>query len=197
MKVQSLCYVLAGLLLTSLYVGLSTHRGESRQIQVAHDSLRVALADAGRQQELVDFLTTRASLAEERADAEAARADSLERIAVKARVRYVDAAATAPDTCAPYIALANEALATTDSVAEARRRALQSSQEAASGFHAALDTAKASNARLRAAGTAVVASQPSRFSRLLPRVGVGAAAGVNPLTGHPSLTTGITFGWTF
>lgn len=164
----------------------------------ARDSLAAALTDAGRQKNMVDFLTTRASLAEARADAESARADSLAHVSQKALIRYTSVKATAPDTCALVIAAADSAISTAQAEAEAARNGLRSAQDAAKDYKAARDTALAALARLSvAAGAVQVASAPSWRERVIPRFGVGATIGVNPATGRPAMAAGLTIGWQF
>lgn len=196
MKIPVVFWAIGALLAVSL-VASGVQRAHQGVDAAARDSLHAALQSVERSKAWGDLLFERAQLAELRADAEARRADSLERANVRARVQYVTVRETAPAECAPVIAAANAALAVSDSVSESRAAALRSSQEAASGFRAARDTAQAALARLQAAATVVDRTRPSLLSRLAPRMGVGVAAGVNPVTGWPSLTTGITFGWTF
>lgn len=173
--------------------------GHARQgaLNAAHDSVTAALKDDSRQKSLVDFLTTRASLAEARADSEARRADSLAARGRRSEIRYVTLKATAPAPCAPVIAAADSALADAQAEAETARSGLRTAQDAAKDYQAARDTALSALARLTAAATALnTASRPSWRERILPHIGVGGAAGINPI-GRPDAVVGLTVSWSF
>jgi hypothetical protein len=60
----------------------------------------------------------------------------------------------------------------------------------------ALATVRASQRQLEAAtSTLVRVAKPSVLRALLPRPGIGLAAGIDA-TGRPAVVAGVTFGWT-
>lgn len=63
-------------------------------------------------------------------------------------------------------------------------------------LHAALAEIKPAAARLSDVSVKLVeASRPNLFARLLPGVGLGVAAGIDPSTQRPAIVVGITLGW--
>lgn len=161
-------------------------------------ALATALQDASRQKSLVDFLTDRASAAEARADAEAAKADLLAKVSRRSEIRYAEAKAVAPDTCDDVIFAADSALAAAQAEAEMADAARRDALDAAKDYRAGKDSALAALARLRVAGEAVEASaKPSLLERLRPRLTAGVTAGVNPITERPAVVIGVGLGWSF
>jgi hypothetical protein len=117
--------------------------------------------------------------------------------AAEARAARQIAAARAPlpvlpDTCAPALV----ALAQADSAYESEH---QAAQELRAGLDSVVPASVAlvgATGRLGvAAGELAKASRPSWLARLKPDVGVGVAVGVNPVTGAPSTTVGVTLAW--
>lgn len=176
----------------------ATGRSASHRLDVAQDSLAVALKDGARQKSQVDFLTTRAGQIEARADSEAHRADSLAQLSRKAEIRYVVARSAAPDTCKPVLVLADSAIGAAQAETESARTALRLTQEAANGYRTALDTIRPAYDRLRVAAVSVDrATRPGLVARLTPHLGLGVAGGVDVLTRRPAIVTGLTLGWSF
>lgn len=108
----------------------------------------------------------------------------------------------APDTCAPFIAAAN---ARTDSAlvllddAQAGMDSLFAANDSLTSANGLLQGTVASlladGERVDSAGRRVLAA--SRWSRLLPEIGLGATIGVDPVTMAPARAVGLTFSWSF
>jgi hypothetical protein len=178
--------------------GSMLDRRRDGDLKTAHDSLAVALRDGARQRSLVDFLTSRAAGAEQRADSEASRADSLARVLVPKRARAAQLAATAPDTCRPALDAAQVVIDGQQDELAARAQSLVDARSALADTRAALDTLVPSYERLRAAATRLDdVSRPSLRQRLTPRFGVGGAAGIDIVSHRPAAVAGVTLGWTF
>jgi len=115
------------------------------------------------------------------------------------------AAKASADTCAGLVEVAEHIFAVKDSTIASLHVALDSATSAAQGFkrssdslRVALTDLRASTVKLDASATRLEhAAKPSLLSRLghlLPRPGVGVAAGIDQL-GQPHFVTGITLGW--
>lgn len=171
--------------------------GVARQ---AGTDVAIARHDAHAAREIAQAAENRAGLLAEAADraAQAARvnehrADSL--AALPARVHYVATRAQAPDTCAALVAVADSALAQADSVSSALRSANQSLHTALDSTNTALALVRGSQRQLGVATSNLErAARPSLAARLLPRPGVGLAAGIDA-AGRPALVVGVTLGW--
>ena len=159
----------------------------------------------------------RADSAVREAKAHAARADSAEAVARRAVVgahaaeRLLAAVqaktavlvAAAPDTCAPYLRAADEARAAAVDVADAWHRAYTSQLTATGELRVANDSLTSANAALkrsvgdlgRTGDHLAHASKPSFWSHLVPEIGVGATAGVDPITHKPAVAVGATASW--
>lgn len=157
-----------------------------RQASLVEDSAHAALARAA-------VATEAARRAENRANA--------------ARVRFEQAATTAPADCDSLVAAADSALAEADSVASSLAFANSQLRQGAVGLQQALDSTRAAAAEVKAAavdlsgkaGVLVAATKSSfrdRLRALLPHPGIGLAAGVNA-AGQPQIIVGATLGWTF
>ena len=168
------------------------------------ESARTEVAVANRQADLAleimqkaisyaDSATAIADSAVKRAEATAAR-----RVAQAPAVAKIVAAA--PDTCAPVIA--------------ALEGARDLAVETADAWKQAYDSTAAAAARLKAAGEVVVpavqaqtevsehladASRPGFFARLVPKVGVNATIGVDPLKPEEGVkkVVGVGVSWSF
>ena len=121
-----------------------------------------------------------------RADSAEARADSAEARAAAhmkaAKVIYVQA----PDTCKPYIAQATKET----------KRAYHEEKKAAAELRARGDILQRNVTDLsKTSQQLVAASRPSFWSHLVPQVGVGAAAGIDPITRKPATAVGVTLSW--
>jgi hypothetical protein len=130
---------------------------------------------------------------------QARRADSLAARAKTLRGVYNAAAAAAPDTCSDVIAAADSLIATSDSVSQTLRAALSDASVAIASLQLGLDTTTSALIQLRnsagaLAGASTRTERRSVLQRILPKPGIGVAAGVDVL-GRPSLTAGLTFGW--
>jgi hypothetical protein len=197
-KVRIGVWVALGVLLVGLVANSFVNRRQEGALADARDSVVVALRDSERSRALTDLLLQRTADAEARADSAEAQADTLKRLADVAKVKYDGVKAAAPAVCLPVISAADTLIARVQSRADSLDSALQSEREAVADMHVALDFVRASNARLEAAARVLVnVSAPSWREKLIPRFGVGAAAGVNPVTGRPAAAVGITVGWHF
>ena len=203
-------FVGVGVLFLILGFGWSMVRRHERALDKARIELAVARGDTRSALLRADSLAAIADSAERRADSLVSVAEAAKKRAVQAesdaaiyRERYRVAALAAPDTCAPALAAADSALAATQSVAEQYRQGLAAAigaslelQKALDSTQVALSTVEASARRLEAKAAELErASRPSLFSRLLPRPGVGVAAGVDR-NGKPAAVAGITLSWT-
>lgn len=173
--------------------------GELKAAQAANatvSQLAAQALSAGAQ------LKAHADSAERRAAVEKRRGDSLSRVAVDARSRFTSELAFVADTCKPILDLAVAALAADSVEAESLKLQLASSQDAFQSQRLRADTTEDALRRLRvssaalsvAASNVAHAASPSLLSRLLPHLGFGGAAGVNP-GGRPDAVVGVTFGW--
>lgn len=152
----------------------------ARAIAQAAETQAASLSDVASER------AARAALAEH-------RADSLAHL--PARVRYLTASATAPDTCAALVALADFALAQADGVTVALRQANGELHVALDSTSAALQLVRGSQRQLGVATANLErAAKPSLLSRVLPRPTVGLSAGVDAL-GRPHVIAGIGLGW--
>lgn len=141
---------------------------------------------------------------QEELDSAKARAASAQRRLESSKVKFVVAAAAAPDTCGPVIAAADSALAAADTTIAADSAALRASERARGILQSSLDSVR-SAARTLAPATINVsaaldnlerASHQPFYLRLLPHPGFGASYGIDA-GGIPHLVTGFTLGWTF
>lgn len=174
---------------------------------VARLSLENASARAARSDSVAAVAATMARAAESRELRAVAKADSTAKSANAQRARYRVASVLAPDTCRVVVASADSALAAADSVAATLRVALGAAGDRATFLQLGLDTARAALLDLRvaaqrsAAATAVLEKRVTpgwrtRLASIAPRVGVGAAAGLDR-TGQLNALTGLTLSWVF
>lgn len=139
-----------------------------------------------------------------RADSALAIAATAERQAVLASARLVSAkhdlfkaALAAPDTCAPVVLAAQEALNQADSVIDIRTRELAASLAADSADRKRADNAEAALIDLRKPASALVAAtRPNIWRRLRPELHAGVVAGIDA-TGKPNAVIGVGFGYHF
>ena len=138
-----------------------------------------------------------------------ARADSIARIAIHeattARAEYAVLAKRAPATCDTTIAAADTAFKADDAVLA--RLALERDSLTASNrlYKSALDSTSVDLRALLAAGHSVSSSVKTEqkaqnepfLSRIAPHFGVGAAGGIDVVTGKPGAVVGLTLGWSF
>jgi len=174
---------------------------------VARLALEQAESHAARADSVAASAVAAARLAHEREQRATSHADSATRTLTVVRERYRVASLAVPDTCRTIVAAADTVLATADSVVSALRSALSASDERAVFLQLSLDTTRAALLQLRVAAHRSVAATaqlerriaPSflmRLARLAPRLGVGAAGGIDRY-GRANVTTGITLGWSF
>lgn len=138
--------------------------------------------------------------------AEQARAQAAqhEKAAVVAESKLADAksalfkaALAAPDTCAPVVLAAQDALNKADSVIDIRTHELADMTLADLKDKDRADKAESALIDLkRPAQALVVASKPSLLRRLRPELQAGVIAGVD-VTGKPNAVIGIGLGWHF
>lgn len=180
-----------------------------------------AIADVQGSRELVaravaheTAVDRQASLVEDSAHAALARAAVATASAVKAqsradaaRARFESLSSNAPADCDSVVASANVALQAADSVIGGLKSANYQLVQGASGLQRALDSTRVAAAEVKAAaidlsgkaGVLVAATKPSfrdRLRAILPRPGIGLAAGVNA-AGQPQIIIGATLGWAF
>lgn len=202
-----------GIFLLIIAVAVAVPRAVTASRQSAAASaaaLDSAKADAERAIVTQRIAELHVSAYEQAAEAAMLRAVSAEaagrragRVADSAIAAYRAIAATAPDTCRAVVATADRAIATSDSTRAVLATGLQAAQEAAKGYKASTDTLLvtshvlvASTGKLANAVGRAKADRPSLLSRIMPHVGIGAAAGLDP-TGVPRVVVGPTLGWTF
>lgn len=186
--------VLAALLIGNTFVNRSSHSA----IDAAHDSLQVAIRDGDVATRAATDYMHRADAAEARADAADSAATALAGRATRATVVYRTVRDSAPADCAPVIAAADSAISLEHARGDSLATALQSERSALASTKAASDTVVAAYERLRTAATTLdKAVQPSWREKLVPKLGIGAAAGIDPFTRRPSTAVGVTLGWTF
>lgn len=179
--------------LALVLIGGSLSRRHAGDLATARSDVRAAV---GMSQAAI----ARSDILSEVADSSVARAERAERKAAElasrpARILYLAAKESAPDTCAALVAAADVALANADSVSSELRTANVS-------LHTALDDTRVALAGVRAVAVILGAkasileraARPSWASRLIPKPGIGIAAGVD-LTGRPTVLVGVTFGW--
>lgn len=138
--------------------------------------------------------------------AEQARAQAAqhEKAAVVAESKLADAksalfkaALAAPDTCAPVVLAAQDALNKADSVIDIRTHELADMTLADLKDKDRADKAESALIDLkRPAQALVIASKPSLLRRLRPELQAGVIAGVD-VTGKPNAVIGIGLGWHF
>lgn len=197
MQVRVLYVALAVLALILGANTLTSHRA-SGELKAAHDSLTVALRAGDHSRMVADLLRTRAAQAAAHADLAEAAAIELARRARRAEVVYRVAVDSAPAECAPVIEAANAVLAIEQARADSLSGALQSVRSSLTDTRAALDSVRGSYERLRtAAVTLDNAVKPSWREKLVPKLGIGGAVGVDPFTRRPATAFGVTLGWTF
>lgn len=195
---ERILWIALGLLAAILVGNTFVNRHQDSTVQAAHDSLTVALRDGERQKSLVDFLTTRASQADARADAADSAATVISGRAARATVVYRTVRDSAPADCAPVIAAADSAISLEHARGDSLASALLNERSALADTKVASDSVRASYERLRTAATTLdKAVQPSWRQKLVPKLGFGGAAGIDPFTRRPSTTVGMTLGWTF
>lgn len=133
-----------------------------------------------------------------------ARADGTEVRLAAERADFAKSTTAAPDTCREVVEKARIALASASDVAQALRSAVATATERGDSLQLAIDSSMAPLRRLvvadsvvGSAATAVVnAMRPSFLSRFVPKLGVGAAVGIDALY-HPNVVIGLTLGWKF
>lgn len=144
-----------------------------------------------------------ARLASQR-DSALATAESFERFGHAQSDAFHRLIAEAPTDCQALVETASIALLAKDSAIAEQHRALaisdsiaKNAQRSADSLRIALRFLSTSTVKLSDATKALEqAGKPSLLSRLTPRVGVGAAAGVDAF-GRPNAVLGITVGWSF
>lgn len=106
-----------------------------------------------------------------------------------------------PQECEPAFDAAALALSHASTVESSLRLALSREQTAHAETKAGRDSLQAALVTLRSATTGLVQASAKqerrgRWAKLLPRLGVGGAGGID-LFARPNAVTGITFGWAF
>jgi hypothetical protein len=151
-----------------------------------HNSLLEARAKLEAVQEQAQLQLERSEILRQFADAQEAAADSAVARAEAAERKL----ATAPTV--------RDSLASALDARDGYKVAYQSEKQAAAALRTSHDDLTEIVRRYGDASTAVIdASRPSFLDRVLPNVGAGAAVGVNPFTGGPSATVGVTLSWDF
>lgn len=177
-------------------------RQSAALIQLAEQISKSDSVLATTRSELAGVSAQRDSARREKVVAEAAAqsARAQARVADEARRVFAVGAARAPDTCASILRDASAAIRASIVEAERWQAAYDTMSARALRLERSLDltTAVAGTlqerlAELRNAGRRVVVESKG-WKRLLPRVGVGAAVGFDPL-GKPNAVTGVTVGW--
>jgi len=174
------------------------------QSKAARAALSQALHDAEQALRVAESATQEAQRSRRERDAAKHRADSAAAVAAGDRAQFAAFAAAAPDTCRDLVRAAEAALVAKDTVEAHLRGALAASETEAAQILLARDSLRAALAKVIPAGATLVsadaklerAARPSLFTRILPRPGIGAAAGFDAL-GHPRIIIGVTFGWPF
>jgi Tfp pilus assembly protein PilX len=194
------------LALASFQSHIDTERAETAeaQLEVAETGAQAALSLADRAIAVAKDLSDSADVYEHSRDSLRLRGDSLERRVANLHSRFSQLAATAPDTCSAVVAAAVVTIDSLTELAETRKAQAASAENEALSYRFALDTTqKALNsARLslgalgKAADAVERASRPSLLSRILPRPGYGATAGIDAF-GKPNAVVGITLSWNF
>jgi hypothetical protein len=131
-----------------------------------------------------------------------AAADAALKRAATAKKTYETAVAEAPDTCVTVIEAADSTIAALEEAVDSLQAANETQAVQIAGLQTANDTLVASAEAqqrappsLRAAAKDLAnAAQPSLFSKLLPKTGVGIAVGLD-VTGRPAAVVGVTIGW--
>jgi len=201
---------LAALLLSLLSAGsyyiyhqhehLAEARGAMWHAQV------IAQADSARADSAVRAAARakiHADSAEARAGRAVVRAQAAERLLAATQARAATVAASAPDTCAPYIAAVEQARDAVMDAGSAWHDAYDAQRIAVGHLRARGDSLASANATLtrtvgdlhRTSDDLAHASKPSFFSHLVPKVGIGATAGIDPFTHRPSTAVGVTLSW--
>lgn len=107
------------------------------------------------------------------------------------------AALAAPDTCAPVVLAAQDALNQADSLIDVRTHELAASLAADSADRKRADDAEAALIALRKpAAVLVSATKPNIWRRLRPEIQAGVLAGAD-ISGKPNAVIGIGLGWHF
>ena len=164
---------------------------QAARTQEAIDYARIQYADARA-------LEQAAAQSANEAARERARADEAERKLAASKTRFVTVAATAPDTCAPVIAAATQALADADSTIGALKGsndslsvAYEAEKRAAAALRAGLDRV------IPAAEKLVDKSKRGFFESLIPKVSFSVTAGVDAVDKDFAVTAGPSLSWEF
>lgn len=179
----------AGLLLSGLLA--YTNHKYAGELSAARQEVQYHVKAAMR----AEGHAARAELAAEEMKAEAAAADQRAQVhATRAKQLAAQLAVTKATT--------HDSLVNVTEQAQSWKNAYEEQIKATASLTHAVDTTQSALKDVREASTAlrgsatklVAASHRSFWSRLVPDVGVGAAAGINP-QGKPDVVAGVTLSW--
>lgn len=179
----------------------STVTAATAKAEVARQETRQAVADAGHALALAGIAQRQVDSLRSQRDSAATRASTFERSAARLSGKLAALAVAAPDTCRPIILTADSLVAAQDSVIGSLHVALDRSIASERHLQIVVDTLSSSLVRFRTAATTLIkadekVARRSLLAKLLPRPGIGIAAGFDP-AGMPHVLTGITLGWSF
>lgn len=199
---------LALALVVAVSVSLGAHRADSLSGALLHTrtaELKTALdiaINATRGEQHLDSLR---AIAQDSLRVEHDKRLAAEASAAKIRSDFIERARVAPDTCGPVISAALDAIESVTAADSALKLELQADQHDKAIVVAQRDSAREALGKLIvAAHNEIVAATPttghralSLLSRLTPKLGVGAAVGIDPMTNRPAKAVGVTLGWSF
>lgn len=164
-------------------VGTKLYHTHSTKLATARQEAKAAVAQARR-------LQFAAANHEANAAASYAAASALKPTYATKKAAFEQAAAEAPEPCAPVILAAHEAITLADSIIGKTDAAYAEQKQATAALTTAVDALVPATEKL------ITASRPSFLGIPLPKVGFGVAAGVNP-QGKPDAVAGVTFSWSY
>jgi len=178
--------------------GCGVARDSAAALAAARHAEMAALDSAARSAATAALERQRGDSARAAAVSERGRADSVENVADSLAITYRVTAASAPAQCSSVVRTANAALAAA-SVSHLELELTVHSALTADSLHvSALDTSALALNRLRVSSvTLVKASRPSLLLAVLPRPGIGATLGYDPIRKQPAVVIGVTLGWHF
>lgn len=174
------------------------------ELQAAQRGAKAALALSDSAVAVAKRAADSAAIYRAQRDSLNRRAQSLEARVAELRGSFHEAAAAAPDTCQHVVALASVTIDSLSQLAATQKARAEKAESADSLTHLALDSTQVAlnSARLslgelgKAADAVERASRPSLLSRILPKPGYGATAGIDAF-GKPNAVVGFTLSWSF
>lgn len=195
---DKILWIALGVLAALLIGNTIVNRSGRSALSAAQDSLHVALRLGDNALRAADILGASARAAEARAATADSAATALAHRADRATVVYRTVRESAPTDCAPVIAAADSVISLEHARGDSLTSALQNERKALVDTRDAFDSVSAAYGRLRTAATTLDrAVQPSWREKLVPKFGIGAVAGIDPITRRPATAAGLTLGWTF